>query len=116
MARNSRKRKTKTTAGNYPAPVWDLYQDEEAMDIDQAKLSKAVQDGFRHYNLKYKAKDAKNWFIQYLKKEKVDATKIKHIKIHYKNDNFKCSKGALTAGLKSYIIMITQKNLSYIDS
>ncbi len=80
MARNSRKRKTKTTAGNYPAPVWDLYQDEEAMDIDQAKLSKAVQDGFRHYNLKYKAKDAKNWFIQYLKKEKVDATKIKHIK------------------------------------
>jgi hypothetical protein len=40
---------------------------------------------------------------------------INHIKIHFKKDNISCSKGALTAGLTSYINMIKEKKISYID-
>ena len=41
---------------------------------------------------------------------------ILYIKQHYKKDNIKCSKGALTASLKKYIEMITNKSMIYEDS
>tara|TARA_Y100000591_G_scaffold328615_1_gene355442 strand:- start:297 stop:1550 length:1254 start_codon:yes stop_codon:yes gene_type:complete len=40
---------------------------------------------------------------------------IEYIKIYYSEDNFKCSKGCLVAGLKSIIKMILSKNLLYFD-
>ena len=40
---------------------------------------------------------------------------IEYIKIHYSEDNLKCSKGCLVAGLKSIIKMVLSKNLLYFD-
>ena len=80
MARKSAKRKPKITGGDYPQPKFDEYNNVDMLDINKEVLSKQVQHGLRHYNMKYKSKDAKSWFLQYLKKEGVDTDKIKHVK------------------------------------
>ena len=80
MARRIRKVTAKATGGEYPRPKFNEYNDVDIIDVDKEVLAKQIQHGFRHYNMKYKSKDAKSWFLQYLKKEGVDADKIKHVK------------------------------------
>ena len=76
-----RKRKVKQAAGNpFRKPVWEEF-DVDLIDVDKVAVRREVSQGSRYYNYKHKSKDGKKWFVEYLKKEKVDKDKIKHVKI-----------------------------------
>ena len=79
MAR--RKRTVKSAAGNpFRKPVWEEF-DVDLIDVDKVAVRREVSQGSRYYNYKYKSKDGKKWFVEYLKKEKVSKDKIKHVKL-----------------------------------
>ena len=79
MAR--RKRTVKSAAGNpFRKPVWEEF-DVDLIDVDKVAVRREVSQGSRYYNYKHKSKDGKKWFVEYLKKEKVDKDKIKHVKL-----------------------------------
>jgi hypothetical protein len=74
------RRKIKTATGNpFGKPSWEEFQDEHVIDVDKVAVRKQVSMGSRYYNYKYKSKDGKKWFVDYLKNEKVDKDKIKHV-------------------------------------
>ena len=76
-----RKRTIKAAAGNpFRKPVWENFSDD-LIDVDRVAVRNEVSHGSRYYNYKYKSKDGKKWFVDYLKKEKVDKDKIKHVKL-----------------------------------
>ena len=75
------RRKIKSAAGNpFRKPVWEEF-DIDLIDIDKVAVRREVSQGSRYYNYKHKSKDGKKWFVEYLKKEKVDKDKIKHVKL-----------------------------------
>jgi hypothetical protein len=77
-----RKRKIKSAAGNpFGKPSWEEFKDEHVIDVDKVAVRKQVSMGSRYYNYKNKSKDGKKWFVEYLKKEKIDKDKIKHVKL-----------------------------------
>lgn len=79
MAR--RKRTVKSAAGNpFRKPVWEEF-DVDLIDVDKVAVRREVSQGSRYYNYKHKSKDGKKWFIEYLKKEKIDKDKIKHVSL-----------------------------------
>ena len=79
MAR--RKRTVKAAAGNpFRKPVWEEFN-VDLIDVDKVAVRNEVSQGSRYYNYKYKGKDGKKWFVEYLQKEKVDKDKIKHVKL-----------------------------------
>jgi len=74
-------RKIKAAAGNpFKKPSWKEFEDD-IIDVDKVAVRREVSQGSRYYNYKHKSKDGKKWFVEYLKKEKVDKDKIKHVKI-----------------------------------
>ena len=74
-------RKIKAAAGNpFKKPSWKEFEDD-IIDVDKVADRREVSQGSRYYNYKHKSKDGKKWFVEYLKKEKVDKDKIKHVKI-----------------------------------
>ena len=76
------RRKIKSVAGNpFGKPSWEEFKDEHVIDVDKVAVRKQVSMGSRYYNYKHKSKDGKKWFVEYLKKEKVDKDKIKHVKL-----------------------------------
>ena len=76
-----RKRKVKQAAGNpFRKPVWEEF-DVDLIDVDKVAVRREVSQGSRYYNYTHKSKDGKKWFLEYLKKEKIDKDKIKHVKL-----------------------------------
>ena len=76
------RRKIKSAAGNpFGKPSWEEFKDDDFLDVDKVAVRKQVSMGSRYYNYKHKSKDGKKWFIEYLKKEKVDKDKIKHVNL-----------------------------------
>ena len=76
------RKKIKTVAGNpFGKPSWEEFKDNDIIAVDKVAVRKQVSIGSRYYNYKNKSKDGKKWFIEYLKKEKVDKDKIKHVKL-----------------------------------
>ena len=76
-----RKRTVKAAAGNpFRKPVWEEF-DVDLIDVDKVAVRREVSQGSRYYNYTHKSKDGKKWFLEYLKKEKVDKDKIKHVKL-----------------------------------
>ena len=75
------KRKVKQAAGNpFRKPVWEEF-DADLIDVDKVAVRREVSQGSRYYNYTHKSKDGKKWFLEYLKKEKIDKDKIKHVKL-----------------------------------
>ena len=73
------RRKIKTVAGNpFKKPSWKEF-DDDITNVDKVAVRREVSMGSRYYNYKYKSKDGKKWFVEYLKNENVDKDKIKHV-------------------------------------
>jgi len=81
MARKLRKIKVTSTGNPFRKPSWEEFKGVDIINVDKVAVRREVSQGSRYYNYKHKSKDGKKWFVEYLKKEKVDRDKIKHVKL-----------------------------------
>ena len=81
FARRFAEEASKLKTGNpFKKPSWKEFEDD-IIDVDKVAVRREVSQGSRYYNYKHKSKDGKKWFVEYLKKEKVDKDKIKHVNL-----------------------------------